>query len=376
MNRLSTSSLRSKIVRSKIALLASFAASGSLYAQGVATTGSVGVLTVPAAAQSDTIVSLPLHRPDLFRGAITSAVVSGEGVVVGLAQASFAEDAFNQRCYLLLESGGGEGRWFPIADTAGGSVTVDPGGAAVLDSLAPGTVVKIVPFWTLDSVFPNGRGVNASGNLLPVSRVLLPDATRPGIRLAPASSFFYYSGASHGGEGWRKHGSAPAVKFDDQILPPGASIVVRHEGGSGTLFENLGHVQTCAFSTLLGTLEANVPQDHAAGLGLPVSATLAESRLFESGAFAGSGTLEQPSDELLVYDQSLPAKNRTPASVFYYYTGAQGAGPGWRLLGDPATLRDGAAIFQPARGFGIRKAAANPAGFSRWTVRPAYLDAP
>lgn len=344
----------------------------SLRAQGVATTGSVGLLSMPAASASDTIVSLPLHRPDVYRGRIVSAT----GTEMILQQASFEEDAFNGSCYLLLESGPAEGAWFPILDTGAGSVTVDVGTGEDAGSLIAGVAVKIIPFWTLDTVFPNGRGVNASGSLLPVTRIMLSDQTRAGIRLAPSSSFLYYAGTDHGGEGWRRFGFAPAVKFDDQILAPGTSMIVRHDNGSGTVFENLGHVQTSSFSIRLGTIAPDTAQDHAIGLGIAVPVTLEESQLFESGAFAASATLEQPSDQLLVYDQTTALKNRVPSAVYYYYGGAQSGGAGWRLLGDPGTVRDAATVFHPAQGFVIRKAGGAVSQSSRWTARPAYLDLP
>ncbi|MDH4409493.1 MAG: TIGR02597 family protein [Verrucomicrobiales bacterium] len=356
----------------KVILLGLIGATPPLFSQGVATTGSVGLLSLPAQSASDTIVSLPLHRPDVFRGSIASVA----GSVVTLRQASFQEDAFNGLFYLLLESGSGEGSWFPITDTTGATITVDLGLGIGAGVLVGDVVVKIIPFWTLDAVFPNGKGVNASGSLLPVTRVLLPDYARAGVRLAPSSSFLYYSGSGHGGEGWRKFGYAPSVKFDNQILPPASSLIVRHDSGAGTVFENLGHVQTSSYSVLLGTIAANTAQDHSLGVGLPTLLSLSESGLFESGAFSASSDLDQPVDQLLVFDQSSPARNRVPSSTYYYYSGSQNGGPGWRLLGDSGTIRDGAAVFQPARGFVIRKAAGTIPVSSRWTLRPAYLDLP
>ncbi len=330
------------------------------------------MISLPAASTSDTIVSLPLHRPDVYRGTI----VTTNGPVVTLASASFAPDAFNDRCYLLLESGAGDGAWFPITGTSANGVTVGFGPEGEPAGLLPGTLVKIIPFWTLDSVFPNGRGVNASGNLLPITKVLLPDSAGAGIRLAPSASFFYFSGSGYGGEGWRKFGQDPAVKFDDQILPPGSSMVVRHESGPDSVFENIGVVQDSAFSVALGTRAAGTDQDLSLGLGIPVPVSLADSRLFESGAFASSATLDQPGDQLLVFDQSSPGKNRIPGAAYYYYGGTQAGGPGWRRVGLPSTIQDAATVFQPARGFVIRKAGGPSVVSTRWTVRPAYLALP
>jgi len=356
----------------KVILLGLIGATPTLFAQGVSTTGSVGLISLPAQSASDTIVSLPLHRPDVFRGTIASVA----GSVVTLRHASFDPGSLDGLFYLLLESGSGEGRWFPITGNSANAVTIDSGSGVGAGILVADVVVKIIPFWTLDSVFPNGRGVNASGSLLPVTRVLLPDRFGVGVRLAPSSSFLYYGGSDHGGEGWRKFGYAPSVKFDNQILPPGISLIVRHESGAGTVFENLGQVQTSSFSTLLGTFAANTPQDHSLGSGLALPLTLADSRLVESGAFAASSAIDEPLDQVLLFEQTSPVKNRLPSSAYYYYSGSQHGGPGWRLLGDPSTIRDGAAVFQPARGFVIRKAAAASPVSARWAVRPAYLDVP
>lgn len=361
-----------RFLTSPVLLLIAFASAGSGMAQGVATTDVVGLLSVPAAQVSDTIVSLPLHRADLYRGRVTA--VSGDLVTLG--DASFAEDSLNGRYYLLATSGSGEGRCLPVTDSSGATLRVDFGTEGSLGSLAPGVSVQVIPYWTLDTVFPNGQGVNASGNLLPVSRILLPDTTSAGVRLASSSSYFYYSGNGHGGEGWRKFGATASSKFDDQILAPGSSFVIRHEAGPGSLFENLGAVQNAASSVWTGTKAANLPQDHALGLSFAAPVSLAGSNLFETGSFAGSATLDQPVDELLVYDQSAPARNRTPAFVYYYYTGSQSGGPGWRLKGSPSTLRNSTLAFQPGVGCVLRKAASPSPLSLRWTVRPAYLEAP
>lgn len=331
----------------------------------------VGFIPIPAKGNSDTYITLPLHRIAYFRGSVTSAA---NGVVT-INQATFADDQLNHRYYLLIASGSNDGRWYRILDTvAPNQVVVATDGDDLAATAGAGTKIQVIPFWTLNTAFPEGAGVHASDSFAPKSWVLLPDETTTGTNLATESSFFYYSGSLLGGEGWRKVGAATTQKYDDQILLPETHLIVRHEVAIDTVVLCPGAVKMSSAAAVVRTLGNNRAQDNPVTFNVAVATSLAASMLKESGAFASSATIGTPADQLLVFDNSQAGKNKSPRWIYYHYSGTANGGAGWRLLGGDANVKyDGELVFQPNYGYVIRKAAAASAVRSVWKMKPAYL---
>jgi len=290
-------------------------------------------------------------------------------------QAAFTADQLNNRYYLLIASGSREGQWFRIVDTvAPNQVIVATDGEDLAATAGSGTRIQVIPFWTLNTAFPEGAGVHASNSFAPKSWVLLPDGTTTGTNLATESSFFYYSGSLFGGEGWRKVGAATTEKFDDQILSPDSHLIVRHEIAGDTTVVCPGAVKMAPAAAVVRTFANNRSQDNPVTFNVAVPTSLAASRLSESGAFASSTTIGTPADQLLVFDNTQAGKNKAPAWTYYHYSGSANNGPGWRLLGGDASVKyDNEIVFQPSYGYVIRKAAAAEAAKSVWQMKPAYL---
>ncbi|MEQ1841613.1 MAG: TIGR02597 family protein [Verrucomicrobiales bacterium] len=348
-----------------------------LFALGAATasgqtvsTDPVGFIPVTAKGNSDTIISTPLHRAADFRGTVAS--LSGDTLTIN--SATFVIDAFNGSHYVLIASGDREGMWYAVTDTTATTLKVDLAGDDLTGHVANGTEIEVIPFWTLNTVFPEGSGVHASPTFRPGSRVLIPDAGTAGIKLASSASYFYYSGTASGGEGWRKFGAVPSQKFDDQILIPDTHFIIRHEVPTDTLVTNLGSVQMTSLATVIGTLQAGQAQDNTIAFNVAVPTSLLDSGLFGSGVFAGSSDIDVPADLLLVFDNSVAGKNKTPSAIYFYYTGTGNGGAGWRKQGDPATtIHNATQAFQPANGYVLRKAATTPAQAAIWQTRPGYV---
>jgi len=364
----------------KALLLLAFALPAG-HAQTVST-DPVGFIPVTAAGNSDTFISTPLHRGAAFRGVLASV----NGAELTVSGATFSADQFNDTHFVLIASGPKEGMWYGITDTDGAKVTVDLAGDTLGSAVVSQTEVQIIPFWTLNTLFPNGAGVKPSPTLLPQTRILIPDQTRAGIELAPTLSFFYYSGTQFGTpgatQGWRKFGANPNQKFDNFPLLPDSYFIVRHEVAGETTITIPGAVQMTSLATVVGTLAANKAQDNAIAFNVAVPTTLAASGLFP-GAIAGTSIYDPfqgvnaddvAVDQLLVFNNATAQKNKQPSARYYYYLGDGGSLlAGWRLAGSPATVRNEELIFQPAFGYVIRKSATQIPVSSFSSVRPAYV---
>lgn len=350
-----------------VLVAAGFLASAS--AQTTVTTDPVGFVTVTCLGNSDTFVSTPLHQAAVFQGAVDS--VTG-GNVLNISSAAFTVNAYNNTHYVLVASGSKSGMWYTITGTAAAALTVDTAGDDISTALA-GATVKVVPFWTLNTVMPSGQGVNPSPTFVPVSQVLIPDLTNAGTNLSASATYFYYSGAAAGGAGWRKSGALVTQKFDNQVLVPDSYFIVRHNTATSTEITNSGSVQMTKLASVIGTLAPNKAQDNAIAFNAATPMTLAQSTLFESGAFTGSPTFV-PKDQLFVFDNTVVAKNKSAAATYWYYSGAAAGGAGWRKAGDLATTKhDNTAVFQPGNGYIIRKVAAATPGSSTWSATPPYV---
>jgi len=335
-------------------------------------TDPVGFIPVSALGNSDTYISTPLHRPALFRGTL----LSEQNGLLTMNLASFTDDQLNGRYYVLVASGARAGRWYTITDTtAPNQLLIARDGEDLSADLVNGTRVMVIPFWTLNTVLPEGQGVHASNTFAPKTWVLTPDQSSSGIKLATEASFFYYNGSDFQGEGWRKAGALPSVKFDDQILFPDSHFIVRHQIAQATTIVCPGAVQMTEIATKVRTLLANTPQDNALSFNAAVPATLSASRLYESGAFTASATIDTPADQLLVFDNDSVGTNKVPSETYYYFSGATNGGPGWRLLAPGASnvIKDAELVFKPAKGYVLRKVQSASVGQVVWKMKPSYV---
>jgi len=355
-----------------LGLLAMAAASAP--AQTV-TTSPVGFISVTAKGDSDTILAAPLHQLPAFAG----TVASFSGDTLTFTSAAFTPDSFNNQYYVLIGSGGSgarEGMWYKILDTLETTLKIDLNGDPLNNQMVSGASIRVIPFWTLNTVFPEGAGVHASPTFRPNSRILIPDGSTSGVNLASTASYFYYSGTASGGEGWRKFNASPSEKFDALILPPASHFIIRHELPQDTIVNNLGAVQMASLTSIVRTLTPNQTQDNSLAFNVAVPTSLADSKLYESGAFMGTSNFNTLADAdlLLVFDNSVIAKNKAPSAIYFYYTGADNGGAGWRKQGDPVTtIHNTTQAFQPATGCILRKAATGSAQSAIWQARPSYV---
>jgi len=332
------------------------------------TTDPVGFIPITAKGNSDTYISLPLHRNPVFQGTVSSV----NGNTLTLSAAAFASNAYKDSHFALIVSGAKEGMWYTITGNAEATLALDLAGDSLGTAVSNGTVIRIIPFWTLDTLFPSGLGIKPSPTFLPQTLVLFPDQSRAGTQLAVTDAFFYYSGTSFGGAGWRKFGAPATDLAGAERLMPDSYLIVRHETAGDTTITLPGAVQMSRLANSLVTLAADTPQDNALSLNVAVPTTLTQSQLFESGVFAPSPVIDVPVDELLIFDNDAVQQNKQPA-IYYYYSGSANNGPGWRLKGNLSDIQDGNQVFLPGKGYIVRKAASSQPSAAVWTVRPSYV---
>ncbi len=354
----------------------------SVPAFGVST-DPVGAMKVTALGNSDTILSVPLHRAADFEGrinSIASNVITVDGTPDWTAdQFVYSSPDQTNTYYVLIASGSKEGSYFTVTANGSSTLTLDLAGDTldgIMTTVADGTgdILRIIPYWTLNTVFPDGEGVHVSTNrFITNSEVLLPDQVTAGINLAPTSTFFYYQGSQLQGDGWYELGNTD-VKANDTVLYPDTYFILRNKLSSSTEIVFAGAVQMSGFALPINTLMANEAQDNFVAVTVPVDVTLTDSNLYESGAFTPTTNRFLIQDQLLVFDNTQVAQNKAPSDTYFYYTGSGLAGHGWYKVGDTTQTVSDQPIFQPGKGYIVRKVATPTPGSEEWQGVPNYLQ--
>lgn len=181
----------------------------SLSAQSV-TTDPVGVINVDLPGNSDTVVSVPFHRPVEFQGSVDS--IDGNQITVngtpGWSTNQFVYDAPGQTdtFYVLFASGEKEGMFYTIDANTADTLTLDLAGDTLAgvqsdqdDGPGMGDILKIIPYWTLGTLFGDNnddiQGIVPSPNVLnPLAFVNFRDPNQAGINLSFSGAFFYHDG--------------------------------------------------------------------------------------------------------------------------------------------------------------------------------------
>ena len=322
---------------------------GSPALAAAATSEPVGVSTVSLLAASDTMVSVPFLRAAVSSGQVSS--VAGNVISVAGAPAwtpgQFVYVAATQPTtyYAFFGSGVLEGRSFTVTGNGADTLTVDLDGGT-LTGVAAGDAVRIVPYWTLGTLFPASAAGSSFTPTIDVSSlqttVALFVPANTGINGAAASTFFFFSGA------WRQTGQSVSVSRNDQVVPPGSPIKIRNAANSGVLVA-AGAVAMQKLALPLAT-QMGVQQDNVLALSRPVPVSLNDSGLVASGAFAASPNALARTDLLMVTDNTVPGLNKA-ASIFYIYYNS-----GWRKLGQPLSADFGSdVVFDSSKSVSIRK---------------------
>jgi uncharacterized protein (TIGR02597 family) len=212
------------------------------------------------------------------------------------------------------------------------------------------------------TAFPNGQGITPTTSLLSrKTELLFPDIDGVGINLSPAATYFYYNNA------WRKSGQPASVSYNDQIVLPDQYFVVRQNNQAPTVTFNPPGACAMKKIRLPFYTQTSTKQDNYVGLYRPKAQTLNESNL--TNAFVATTSLLTRKDELLVFDNTVQQKNKSPSATYFYYNSA------WRKSGQPSTVDFGTnVVFEPGIGVIIRKATNSVAATAIWVNSPNYTN--
>ena len=324
-----------------------------------------GFYKLDCLGNSDTIVSIPFTRPEAAFAVVQS--IAGSAVTVSGApgwlvnQFVYASGTQSNTYYLRFTSGAKEGSYYPIVANDTNSLSLSLGGDDI-SSVTNGTRLAIIPYWTLGSAFPGGKGVTASAvSFSRKTEVLIPDVNGVGINLSPVTTYYFLTNATFPNGIWQQVGAGTTNKNDDVLLSDNY-FIVRHNTASNTVFTAQGSVPVSKLTVPLAT-EVSVKQDNFVALARPVTNTLDESGLMQSGAFVASPSSFNRSDELLAFDNAQVAKNKAPLATYYYLTT-------WRRVGSGTTNMGSEPVFTPGTGVIIRKQTNGVS--SLWINPPTY----
>ena len=325
----------------------------------------IGFVQLSLLGNSDSYVSVPFLRPAAGTASVSAiasnVLTAGQQYPASWNANQFVYSAGTQsnNYYVRFTSGSAEGRTFAVTANSANSVTVNLNGAN-LSSAISGDAFVIEAYWSFNSVFPNGAGVNISptaGNRN--TEILMPDFTSAGINLSSAKIYYFHSGV------WQITGQGSTDHGDD-IFQPNTPFIVRHNVSTNTTLVSIGAVPIHRWNIALRTPDGSAgdKQDSYFGLVRPIAVSLDDSGLVSSGAFSSSPLPGTRTDELFTFDNTLVAKNKSASAVYYYWNN------GWRRVGAGSTAVGGTQVFVPGSGVIIRKGTNNASPI--WTNAPTY----
>ena len=334
-----------------------------------------GFYRLDCLGNSDTIISIPFSRPETGFAHVQS--IAGSTVTVkgtpGWSENQFvyAFGSQSNTYYLRLLAGAKEGSYYPIVANGTNSLTVSLGGDD-LSSVTNDTRLLVVPYWTLGSAFPGGRGIIPSTSaLLQKTKILIPNFSGAGINLSPAATYYYLGSANCWCRVNDSQGTYGTSNMNDVVLIPDLYFILRHPVTTNTVFTARGSVPMSKLSTPILTQPAS-KQDNFVALTRPVTHTLNESGLVQSGAFLSSTSqLIQNGDQLLVFDNGRIAQNKSPAATYYYLSSLSR----WCRVNDSqgtygTTDMGNEPVFVPGTGVIIRKKLGSVS--TNWVNSPNY----
>lgn len=338
---------------------------------------TLGFNKVVCLPNSDTIVGIPFRQQGSRSGALASAPdVSGDSATLTLSGNLALPPGELDKHYVKFSSGAKDGRFYDITGNTADTLTIDLNGDS-LGGTAEGDKLVIAEYWTLDTLFPpdkattswtetpegsgnwvpNGHAVVASSSTLARrTEILLPNLTGQGTNLAPTTVYFIHQGI------WKIVGSG-----DDQggvVLYPDNYMIVRNNANvaNSTIFSTSGDVDYSSMAIPLSTRVVGSQDNHVA-VPRPVAVRLIDLGL-DSSVFVESPSALNRRDEILIFDNSLAAKNKGPTAV-YFKTAAS-----WRKVGTADNEDD--AVIPPGHGIIIRKYPTESGQTVFWNNFPAY----
>ncbi len=319
-----------------------------------------GFVTVDLLGNSDSYVSHAFVRPAstvTLVGSIGGNIITVSDAPNWIAnQFVYASGSQSNTYYVRFTSGAAEGRIYTVTANSANSVTLNLGGDT-LAGVQASDGFSIEPYWTLGTAFPNGAGIFASptpGNRF--TEILLA-STNNGVNLSASAVCFFNAGI------WKEVGLGNTSE-NDLVLPLNSHFIVRHNIPTNSTMICVGVV---AGSKLILPLRTGTTtaQDNYVSLARPLPITLSDSGLISSGAFSASPLPGSRTDELLYFDNTIAARNKSATAVYYYWSGA------WRQVGVGTVDVGSTPVFGAGNAAIIRKTTNNVSPVF-WTNAPNW----
>ena len=350
-------------------------------------TNPVGYVQLNCSGTGDTTVSVPFTQPAAYVGLVAS--VSGSTITVsgttGWSANQFVYSGSGTPTYYAQfgpNSSGTDpldGLNFTIAANGTNTITISLNGATIDGSqggaqVSVGSSVSIVPYWTLNTLFPpsaSGTSFYPSTGTLARQRgteILFPDYVSTGINLAPpASSTFYFYNY------WRLAGDSSGAYYGDTPISPTGYVIVRNPASAGTTLTTLGNVAMGNVSTYLAT-SSSTAQDNAVSIMRPVSTSLSNLGLIVNSGTSPSSPFQastgflarQRSDQLMVSGTTPGLTSQSASAVYYFYNG------NWYLAGDTTNTIQNSTMLPVGVGLTIRKVQTSNGSSIFWQNPQAY----
>ena len=311
------------------AIIAAAALMGYASAQ-TATTVPVGYTTLTVPAGSDTTISPSLSQAPLLQGTSTGITGNVISIATGAANNAFVNSGDpNAKTYVLVRSGALAGLRFPVTSNTSTTVTVESGDSTLAAQGFVGTrvsplvgdLISVVPYWTLNTLFPAGLGVGVTADLVDAtSFVLFSDQVNIAANRAPNKIYFYFGGDADNypdyPAGWYDNDNLDGGLQDTVAIDPAVLMTIRNS--TATSVTLTGEVPSVSLATKFLT-SSTVANDELVGSPYPIDTTLQDSGLQQ--AIAPTTDLVDPKDTIQVYDDTSTGLNKAPTKLYFYFAG-------------------------------------------------------
>lgn len=305
-----------------------------------AVTEPVGALAVDCPNGSDTILSLPFHKSAVYQGVVDS--VSGSNITFQ-GSPGFTVDEYVSGIphFALVFSGALEGLVLPITSNTSDTVTVDVGGEDI-SVIVSDDDIRIIPFTTLENLIGNSGPDGL--------QILAYNMDVAGVNLSASVLYTHYNSF-----GWYDGGTYA----DDDIIYPGEAFILRNQSGSDYELTFSGNVLACDFRHYFRTLSSDVNQDNHIGFSVP------------DDTMIGDASIGYDLDQLLVFDNTTAALNKSAQRLLTYYDGFGWYDGGTRVddPGDPGNNF----YLKAGEGYVYRKQSSVSPSYFEWVTTPTYL---
>ncbi|MBR4598030.1 MAG: TIGR02597 family protein [Opitutales bacterium] len=274
-----------------------------------------------SASQGDAFLTVPAARQIVFSGIVKSA--EGGEIFADLSGAS--ADCFAKKHYVKFVSGGLKGAWFKICANSLLSLELDISETDAA-KISAGDEFKIIPFWTLDTLLPEGAGLKKSEGEISGTEcayvfkfsyfdfggeMRIPE----GINRAPSSVFYFRKDA--GGGRWVLKGDPSLADCGGEILEPDCFLIVRTPEN----FEMVlcGEVFKLPKSLVFKNLGEAAQDNFYAAPTLTALPITALNPLIENSIMA-ENSLQNPEagDFVMAFAKSNSAENPKPEKIYFY----------------------------------------------------------